>query len=222
MNSVVEVANRMHQLPKFVQGMIRPYGLHVGEYKWSCKNADYEGWVVCDGRPLPVETYHDLYDLIGTQFGGDSEYFYLPDYRGRVMGAVGQGSTLSMRTLGFAVGTETHVLSTNELPSHTHSGTTGPSGIHSHSTNATGGNIGLITSNGTNTASTGLDNTTGEPNLYGSLQALTVNDAGGHSHAFTTNSTGSNVAHQNMQPTLFGGSVFIFTGVFTAVPELLG
>jgi microcystin-dependent protein len=49
-----------------------------------------------------------------------------------------------------------------------------------------------------------------------------VNDAGGHSHAFTTNSTGSNVAHQNMQPTLFGGSVFIFTGVFTAVPEMLG
>eukprot|EP00798_Chlamydomonas_sp_ICE-L_P005425 gene5425-biopygen4622 len=41
---------------------------------------------------------------------------------------------------------------------------------------------------------------------------LRVSAAGNHAHAFTSGSTGLGQAHNNMQPTLFGGSVFVFTG----------
>jgi microcystin-dependent protein len=104
--------------------------------------------------------------------------FNLPDLRGRVGIGAGQGADLTNRIMGQKSGEETHVLSTGEMPS------------HSHSSNAVGGTIGLITSNGANTASSGLDTTTGEPNLYASIPALTIN------------STGSGNAHNNMQPFL--------------------
>jgi microcystin-dependent protein len=61
---------------------------------------------------------------------------------------------------------------------------------HSHTSNAVGGSIGLVTSNGDNTASSGLDFTNGEPNLYATPQALTINNTGGGQ------------AHNNMQPYL--------------------
>jgi microcystin-dependent protein len=61
---------------------------------------------------------------------------------------------------------------------------------HNHGSNAVGGTVGLITSNGQNTASINLDVTTGEPNLYTSPQALTINNAG------------SGNSHNNMQPFL--------------------
>ncbi len=60
----------------------------IGEYKWSCKQNDYNGWIVCDGRTLSSLVYKNLYDIIGTSFGSGvmiSE-FKIPDYRGRVMG----------------------------------------------------------------------------------------------------------------------------------------
>ena len=59
---------------------------------------------------------------------------------------------------------------------------------HSHGSNATGGSVGLITSNGSNTASSGLDPSPGEPNLFASIPALTINN------------TGSGLPHNNMQP----------------------
>lgn len=39
---------------------------------------------------------------------------------------------------------------------------------------------------------------------------------GSHAHAFTTDAVGSGAAHPNMQPTLFAGRIFVFTGVARA------
>jgi microcystin-dependent protein len=72
---------------------------------------------------------------------------------------------------------------------------------HSHTSNAIGGTIGLITSNGANTAGGGLDSTAGEPNLYTSPAALTIDN------------NGSGSAHNNIQPTVFIGNVFIYCGI---------
>lgn len=247
--------NTVSVLSKFVE-YIR---LHVGEYKFSCRDDDFLGWMRCDGRSLSRSTYKDLYEIIGTNFGSnDGLTFNIPDYRGRVFGIVGEGDGLTSRTIGQMSGAETHTLTSNELPGHTHTGTTASDGLHSHtgststngahnhggSTGAAGGHThtndtntttkGLATINGFSTTTELDDTNNGELNLR-TLETLTIDAVGDHSHTitsggdhshtvttdangshthiFTTDITGSNVAHNIMQPTLFGGNVFIFSGV---------
>ena len=48
-----------------------------------------KGWLVCDGRALPVAKYHELFLAIGYIYGQQGAgHFLLPDYRGRVMRGV--------------------------------------------------------------------------------------------------------------------------------------
>ena len=186
---------------------------YTGDLKYSILSDDHNGWLKCDGRAISREFYSQLFDAIGTSFGsGDgSTTFNLPDCRGRVLGVLGQGTGLTNRTIGNTIGSETHTLSIPQLPSHNHTGTTDSSGSHTHSSNAVGGSIGLITSNGNNTAGGGLDFTLGEPNLYASPQALTINSNGAHTHSFTTGSTGSGSSFNIIQPTIFVSNIFIYS-----------
>lgn len=47
------------------------------------------GWMVCDGRKLSVNQYPDLFEGIGTSWGGDgAPNFYLPDLRGQFLRGV--------------------------------------------------------------------------------------------------------------------------------------
>ena len=160
---------------------------YAGDLKYSVQSSDHNGWLKCDGRSLNRVLYANLFEVIGTAFGNDdSETFKLPDCRGRVLGTIGSGSGLTARSLGAVVGAETHTLTVNEMPS------------HSHTSNATGGALGLFTQNGLNTQAGGLDATTGEPNLMASPVALTINDEG------------NSQAHNNMQPTIFISNIFVF------------
>ena len=77
------------------------------------------GWLPCDGRSLSRTTYSGLFALLSTTYGNvDSDTFNLPDMRGRV--AVGKGATDAFSAIGKTGGTETHTLTTNEMPSHGH------------------------------------------------------------------------------------------------------
>jgi len=185
--------------------------IEIGDLKYSIQSIDHNGWLKCDGREISREQYPKLFSVIGTSFGvGDGvTTFNLPDARGRVLGAIGNGTGLSSRTLGQSVGTETHTLTTNEIPSHSHTGTTNSDGTHTHTSNAVGGSLGLISANGSNTA-IDVDSSPVEPNLYAAPQALVINSAGAHTHSFTTDTTGGGQAHNNMQPTTFIGNVFVF------------
>lgn len=190
----------------------------VGDYKWSARSEDFFGWVLCDGRSLSRITYNELYSIIGTTFGSTSSTtFNVPDCRGRVAGASGQGIGLTNRVIGVSTGTETHTLSVDNLPSHTHSGTTGVNGAHLHTTNANGGQggYGLAAANGENTVIE-TDASPGELNVWTLPYPLTINEGGAHTHSFTTNSTGGNVAMNIMQPTIFLGNVFIYSGLLEA------
>jgi microcystin-dependent protein len=74
------------------------------------------GWHLCDGTILSIAANQELYDLIGTTFGGDGvEGFALPDLRGRVV--IHQGGNL---ILGMMDGLEAVTLTQSELPAHTH------------------------------------------------------------------------------------------------------
>jgi microcystin-dependent protein len=182
----------------------------LGDLKWSIQNSDHDFWLKCDGRSLNRTLYPALFSLIGTSYGSDdAQTFKLPDCRGRVVGCIGSGSGLTARSAGDKVGTETHTLTVGEMPTHSHTGTTDSSGTHTHTNNSVEGSLGLATSNGANTAGAGLDSTVGELNLYASPKALTIDSAGEHTHTITTNTTGNSLPHNNMQPTIFIGNVFI-------------
>jgi microcystin-dependent protein len=91
-------------------------------------------WLLCDGAAVSRATYAALFAVTGTAYGaGDgSTTFNVPDLRGRVVagkddmgGATASrltaaGSGITGTTLGSAGGTETHTLTTAQIPSHTH------------------------------------------------------------------------------------------------------
>ena len=79
------------------------------------------GWAFCDGQILPINQNQSLYSLLGTIYGGDGRTsFALPDLRGRVPIHEGQGSGGSNHPIGSRGGEETHILSTSEMPTHSH------------------------------------------------------------------------------------------------------
>jgi microcystin-dependent protein len=185
---------------------------NIGDLKNSISNIDHQGWLKCDGRSLNRVEYRFLFEMVGTAFGNDDdETFKLPDSRGRVIGTIGAGSGLTVRTLGEVVGEENHTLTVNQLPPHSHTGTTDLNGSHTHSSNANGGQggAGLAIADGSNTGND-VDSSPNELNLWTLPQALVINSNGAHTHTFTTNTTGSGLAFNVMQPTLFIGNVFIF------------
>lgn len=156
----------------------------VGDLKHSVRNADHNLWLLCDGRSLSRALYPSLFDVIGTSFGNEDELtFKLPDCKGRVLGSVSDA-----HALGDKVGSEVHQLTQDELPA------------HSHGSNAVGGvgQPGLAFADGNSTLTNSDYTANNELNLV-KTKALTIS------------STGANQAHNNMQPTLFVGNVFIYS-----------
>jgi len=164
----------------------------AGDIKMSYVGDDHLGWIKCDGRSLSTAQYALLYNVIGYQFGGSGANFNLPNPAGGVLGVVGQRSgavNTSLHGPGSQVGEETHTLTIPEMPSHTHTGTTDAAGYAAASTTV------IATTVSVNTVTDVADN------------------LGTHTHTFTTASTGGSLPHNNMQPTLFIGNVFIYSGL---------
>jgi microcystin-dependent protein len=211
MNSLVNVHDSIMSLHLRLNLMDKQ---KIGDYKYSARTHDFSGWLVCDGRALDTEEFSPLYNIIGTSFGSSgSNLFNLPDCRGKVVGA-----SDSIHPIGLDVGSEQCVLTEGQLPAHAHTGVVDADGGHSHTTNATGGTLGLMSADGSNTAIE-TDSSPIEPNVYTAPVALAVNNAGVHTHTFTTNVTGSNVPINIMQPTLYAGNMFIYSGV-SVVPAV--
>jgi microcystin-dependent protein len=82
-------------------------------------------WAICDGSSLAINANQVLYALIGVTYGGDGlTSFNLPDLRGRV--PVGQGTGAAHgaptpRVFGKTGGAAKVVLTTDQLPLHSHS-----------------------------------------------------------------------------------------------------
>nr|WP_321221794.1 tail fiber protein [uncultured Psychroserpens sp.] len=83
------------------------------------------GWALCSGQLLPIANYNALFSILGTTYGGDGRTtFALPDLRGRVPKHPGNGPGLQPVTLGEIAGRENVTLTTGQLPSHSHDGST--------------------------------------------------------------------------------------------------
>lgn len=178
---------------------------------------DYAGliaptsWLFLYGQAVSRITYAALFAVIGTTYGaGDgSTTFNLPDARGRVIaGQDDMGGTSANRltglsggvdgdVLGAAGGVETHTLTTAQLAAHTHTGTTSSGGAHTHTIDYDG----AFGGNPVNRANDPRWDW-GDQSTTNTANNAVTQSGGTHSHTFTTASSGSDGAHNNVQPTL--------------------
>lgn len=187
----------------------------AGTINVSAANNAPNGWLICDGNVYAKASYVNLFDAIGQTYMYDASYdqlnyFRVPDLRGRVV--VGSGDNgdagVSNRVFSEKGGAETHTLTTTEIPSHTHSGTTDASGEHIHNVTDPGHTHTQTTVNddynnsGANPPGFTADSAGTQvwSNINSSTTGISINSAGTHAHTFTTGSTGGSAAHNNMQP----------------------
>ena len=98
--------------------MAQPY---VGEIRMFAGNFPPNGWMFCEGAPLPISENDVLFQLIGTTYGGDGEEtFNLPNLASRVPIHMGTGPDGTTYQLGEMAGTEQETLTIQQIPSHTH------------------------------------------------------------------------------------------------------
>jgi microcystin-dependent protein len=183
----------------------------VGDTKFSVIGQDHMGWLKCDGRSLSTTNYNFLFQVIGYKFGGSGSTFNLPDAEGRVPGAVGQsvddvGRTGAMRRLGDLSGEEVHLLSIKEMPAHKHGSLDVTGNTNGDGVTASVGNH----SHGINVVNASLSVLSGGPSDDVVQGSGSTDPAGAHNH--TIGSTGGGAVHNNMQPTIFIGNMFVFSG----------
>lgn len=145
------------------------------------------GWAQCNGQLLPINQNQGLFSLLGNTYGGDGRTtFALPNLQGRIPLHKGTGFVL-----GQTGGETTHVLTSNEIPPHTHQA------VASSST------TGVV-----DTPAGNLLTTTAPNFLYGpaanleSMKSATITNAGGSQ------------AHENRQPFLVVNFCIALQGVF--------
>lgn len=77
------------------------------------------GWLLCDGAAVSKDTYPSLFAAIGTSYGGNgTPFFNLPNLGNRKIVGAGGGVALAQ-----TFGSDTHTITTQNMPSHDHSAT---------------------------------------------------------------------------------------------------
>lgn len=101
-------------------------GVFVGVVLPFAGAAAPPGWLLCDGSLVGETEFPDLFKVLGTTYGSGSGTFAVPDMRNRT--PVGVASAGIVTALGATNGAQQALLTTSELPAHTHST---PSHTHS-------------------------------------------------------------------------------------------
>lgn len=162
------------------------------------------GWLICDGSAVSRTTYATLFAVISTTYGvGDgSTTFNLPNTQGKSVFGYNSGDT-SFDALGETGGSKTTTLTTNELPAHTHTGTTDSDGAHTHSITDPGHTHALsndeVVASGVGSTVANRDEGTGET-TGSSTTGISIVSGGAHTHTFTTGSSGSGNSFSLLNP----------------------
>ena len=175
----------------------------------------------------------------------DATHFNLPNPAGRVAGVVGYNSITGtiVHYPGESRGEEEHVLLYTEMPAHNHDtagrtqnvptppippvtpagpvGYTSTDGLHGHQYTDPGHAHGVsyYTPGSTDASGAAIslhpvaDNTTIITSTATGTIGITITPTGAHNHSIAVN--GMDQPHNNMQPTLFMGNMFIYSGVPT-------
>jgi microcystin-dependent protein len=123
------------------------------------------GYLLCQGQSVSTTTFAGLFAAIGYSYGGSGASFNVPNLENRVPVGRGSGTFSSLNATG---GVESVTLSTEQIPSHSHTASTNSTGGHTHS--GTTGNVST-----------------------GHTHAITVNSGGGHTHTVTAVASAGNV-----------------------------
>jgi len=116
-----QVANINANTSAVPVGTIVPFGGEI----FSNMTAVPIGYLLCDGSVKLIASYPALHMTIGTAYCGvnvsynNLTEFCVPDLRGRV--PAGQKSSGNFGSRAQYLGEETHTLTTNEMPAHSHS-----------------------------------------------------------------------------------------------------
>lgn len=113
------------------QGSMEDY---IGTIKLFAGNYAPEGWLICDGRLLPISQYSALFSVVGTTYGGDGRTtFGIPDMRGRSVVGAGRGNGLTNRGIGEIFGSESASLNSKNLPIQVSDPVIPAAGVSNHS-----------------------------------------------------------------------------------------
>src|SRR2546421_7686773 len=94
---------------------------YVGEIRMFAGNFAPNGWMLCQGKTLPISENETLFNLIGTTYGGDGqETFQLPDLQSRVPIHMGTSKGGITYQLAESAGTEQETLTVQQIRIHTH------------------------------------------------------------------------------------------------------
>jgi microcystin-dependent protein len=193
----------------------------IGQIIMFAGNFAPRDWAFCQGQTLAISEYTALFSIIGTTYGGNGRTtFDLPDLRGRAPIGQGQGNGLTSRIMGEQIGIEDITLSTAQMPIHSHAAKTTISGS---SVTAK-----LKASSEVGTTNVPLNNYLAKPSNIG-LQSINMYDSSADiemaSDAIeidlsavtantTTDDTGGNSAHNNIQPSLVMNYIICVNGVY--------
>lgn len=158
----------------FSSGMLVPYA----------GGSAPSGWLLCYGQAISRTTYAALFSAIGTVYGGGdgSTTFNVPDLRGRVIaGQDDMGGTSADRLTDQSGGLDGDTLGATG-GSETHTLTEDELAAHSHSLGTNG------------RVQVGNDNGTAYSGKWVSGSGSTI--------TYSTEETGSDTAHNNVQPTI--------------------
>lgn len=177
----------------FMAGVATSGSVPTGTISQYAGDIAPEGWLLCNGQEVLRDTYPALYATISNKYGtpSDGTKFKLPNLAGRVPVGAGTGTGLSARNLASSGGTETHTLSTSEIPSHYHT-LSDPGHDHRSYTTINGDWVGISTGYGESgwavADSPGYNNNTSHIGAASNTTNISVNPSGGGG------------SHNNMQP----------------------
>mgnify|MGYP003591510515 CR=1 FL=1 len=161
----------------------------LGQILYVSFNYAPKGWAECNGQLLPINQNQALFSLLGTTYGGNGQTtFALPNIQSRVL--ISNNSTYPLGSIG---GEESHTLTINEMPAHTHL-------------------VNAVTSAGTKTSPEG--------NLPADTKVLDKEYAdSGSANKVLMNSTvvgtaGGSQAHTNIQPFVIFKCIIATQGIF--------
>lgn len=170
-------------------------------------NTPPTNWLLCDGSFVQISDYPELFEVLGTTFGGNGTTdFALPNRKGR-MGIGYDSNDTDFARIGRVGGSKEHTLTVSELATHTHiqnahthtqSAHTHTLNSHTHSFSATTSNRGAHTHTGRylgmNVSSGGVGSyllrRISNDDSYAGTSQIT-NSAGNHTHTVSGTTGGA-------------------------------